>query len=664
MKRHAALALLLFAVSAAPSPAMAAPGFSAEIFALSPELPGVGASITMAVQLSNPSSVDITDLSAQFLISNAPLSGRSQIPEVLAGNTMPTYRLVEAGAATGIDLTSGATTTITLSATPKQLGLSANRPGAYVFGVQLVGTASGRSVSERRITFLPWQSGKVRNTLGVVTVWTVTAPPSRGVDGVFFDDSLARAIATGGRLRLQLDAMRAVANAVWLIDPLLAESVQAIANGARITQSDDSVRASSDGERQAAALWLADLTEATSSGTVAALPVGDLDLRAAMKFGRTSVARNALTQAAARLAVVLQVPELPLIVPLYTGAVTDSAWKFLHRVGAIAAVVSDQGYPAEQSQYTPTSAVSVNAFSGLVVAADHITSASPSASGRSAVINRQTFAAQLLMTYLERPNSKRVITVAISPTWTPDALVATTAVLNARWIAHASIGDAAAAGVEPRGSNITVATRRQRLQDLDIGHSVTQQRLLAHLTSDETFTATVNDAVIGGLSRWFTGRDGRDRYSPRSITELTMLASSVRVITRGEIVFGGERGVVPVTVANGLPVAIDILLRATGYPSVRVQPTPLTAIHINAGKRVSVEVPTRVSGSGDAYLGLHLEAKDKTSVDLPVLLTVRSAAYARVAGYLVLGAFVLLLLLIASNTVKRIRSRGQKEAAE
>ena len=128
--------------------------------------------------------------------------------------------------------------------------------------------------------------------------------------------------------------------------------------------------------------------------------------------------------------------------------------------------------------------------------------------------------------------------------------------------------------------------------------------------------------------------------------------------------FGAEKGVVPVTVANGLPVDIDITLRATGYPTVRVQPTEFTQIHLSAGKRVSVEVSTRVTGSGDAYLGLQLEGRDRTPIDGPVLLTVRSAAYARVASYLVLGAFGLLLLLVAVNSVKRIRNRGQSEADE
>lgn len=662
MKRLAALAVLVFTALTVPVPASAAPGFAAEIVSLDPTLPRAGTTVTMSVQVSNPSSINITGIEANFLVSTSALNGRSQIPEVLAGRSLPTYRLVEPAGASGIDLASGASTTIILRATPKALGLSVSRPGAYVFGVRLTGTAAGKTVTEQRITLLPWLSGKVSNRLGVVTVWSLTAPPSLGVDGVFIDDSLARAVSPGGRLRLQLDAMREVPQAVWLVDPVLAESVQALVDGARIAEADGGIRATSDAEMQAARQWLADLRTAAATGTLGALPMGDIDIRAALKFGRLSIVRNALNQAPERLAAVMQVPDVPLVLPLYGGAVTESAWKFLHNVGGAAAVVSDQGYPATQTQYTPTSALSIPAFGGLIIASDHITSATPGINGLSSAAARQAFAAQLLMTYLERPNSDRVITVAVPPTWVPDPLVPTSDVLNATWISHASIGQAAAAGTEERSTNITVATHGQRLQDVDLSRAVEQQRALAHLTGDETFTATVGDSVIGTLSRWFTARESADRYSALTIDKLTSLAKSVRVITRGDIVFAAEKGVVPVTVANGLPVAIDVTLRATGYPSVRVEPVEFTEIHLNAGKRVSVEVPTRVTGSGDAYLGLQLEGRDRTPVDGPVLLTVRSAAYARVAGYLVMGAFALLLLLVITNTVKRIRGRGTEEA--
>lgn len=661
MRARAVLALLMLTAWVVPAPVVAAPGFGAEIVGIGPTLPRAGQPVTLTVQVSNPSSADVTDLSARFLISTSPLAGRSVIPDVISGRRLPTYRLVEQSAASGIDLASGVSTTITLQATPRQLGLSGGNPGAYMFGVELQGRVGGRAVTERRVTFLPWQPGAVPNRLGVVTVWTLTAPPSLGVDGIFIDDSLAKAVGADGRLRRQLDAMRAVQGAVWLVDPVLAESVQALAGGARIRTDGEDVRATGDDEMAAAAQWLADLRTAVGTGTLAALPMADLDIRAAAKFGRTTLLRSALAQASARLASVMQVPDTLLVAPLYSGAVTDSTWRFLERVGVNAAVVSDQGYPATQQQYTPSTILTSAPFSGPVLVTDHTTSTTPIMSGLSAVESRQAFAAQLLMTFLERPNDGRVITVAIPPGWAPDPEASIVDVLNAGWVARASFGMASAAGPGDRDSANPVATHGQRLQNVDVARAVDQQRELAHLTGDETFTATVNDAVTNVLSRWFTGRGAADRYSAMTIAQLTALADSVRVITRGEIVFGSERGVVPVTVANGLPVAIDVQLSAAGMPSVRVQPTALTPIHINAGKRVSVEVPTRVTGSGEALLALQIEARDGTVVDGPVLLSVRSAAYARVASYLVAVAFAALLLLVAANTVKRIRNRGVEE---
>lgn len=121
--------------------------------------------------------------------------------------------------------------------------------------------------------------------------------------------------------------------------------------------------------------------------------------------------------------------------------------------------------------------------------------------------------------------------------------------------------------------------------------------------------------------------------------------------------FGGERGNVPVTVANGLPVPVDVRLQAMGLPSARVQTLASTELHLNAGRRVSVEIPTRVTGSGDAYVLLQVVAGSGSVVGVPTLLTVRSAAYARIASYVVAVSFAALLLLVAVNTVRRMRLR-------
>ena len=183
------------------------------------------------------------------------------------------------------------------------------------------------------------------------------------------------------------------------------------------------------------------------------------------------------------------------------------------------------------------------------------------------------------------------------------------------------------------------------------------QRELGMLTSDSAFAAAIANSVAGVLSQWWTARLGDDWYTAAIVNGLDDLASSVRVVTHGDIVFGGETGKVPVTIANGLPVPVDVSLIAMGIPSARVQIREKSEVHLNAGKRVSVELPTRVTGSGDSYVMLQLVTSHDRNISTPALLTVRSAAYARVASYLVAFAFAALLLLVAVNTVRRIRLR-------
>ena len=653
-----ALVVLTLAGSTLALPAQASGRFAASISAVDPVLPSADSTINLTLQLSNSTPDAVTGIHAHFIISLSPLTGRSQIPEVLSGRSLPTYRTASADVASGLELTSGASTDMTLHASARELGLTTAQPGVYVLGLVVAGvTGNGHSISQRPVTLLPWMPKRPRTALGVTTVWTLTAPPSRGVDGVFFNDNLAVDVSPGGRLRTQLDTMRSVPRALWLVDPLLVESLRALANGARIMQPNGEVRASTDAEMTAANTWLTDLSTVLSGQSVAALPIGDLDVRSAFAFGRTQLISNAISNAAARLAAGLGETVTSTVVPIYGGAITDKAWRFLSSLNVTDAIVTDAGYPPEQQVYTPTSALAIASMSGTVLVADGEASESPVKPGLNPAQAQQAFAAQLLMTYLERPNSDRVITIAVPPTWHPAADAKAATVFNAPWIRQVPMLTAGEAGTEPHGTRMVAPNRLEKARNASLSEGYAQQRTLLQLTTDPGFSADVTDAVTGMLSRWWTNRTAQDAFAPDITEQLTRLAASVQVVTRGDIVFGGQKGDVPVTVANGLPVAVDIGLEAHGLPSVRVTPRPFTPIHLNAGKRVSVEIPTQVTGSGDAYLSLEVLASDSNTVGAPVLLTVRSAAYARVASYVVAVAFAALLLLIALNTLRRIRMR-------
>lgn len=653
MIRRACIALLFMMLSLT-APASADAQFTASIVELTPTLPTNGATIRLQLQLENPGATDVDDLRAQFFVSTSPLVGRSQIDAISNGELLPTYRTLDSYVASGIDLSSGASTTVPLTTSTRALGLQSDRPGVYTFGV-IITAADGSSV--RAQTFLPWlpdtNAGKA---LGVVPVITLSAPPQRAVDGTFLNNSLPISISTGGRLRSQLDAMLLVRNATWLLDPVTLEAVQALSGGARITDG-DGVRAASNDEMAAAAQWLTDLRVAAARGQAYAIPAGDLDVRAALKFGHRTLARDAIISAAPRVASVLGVTSVPLAVQIYGGTVTDSTWEFLKSCGVRVVFASDDGYAASQKLYTPSTSMSVAAFGEQAVLVIDQVSSDVLGRTRSEQLRRQQFAAHLLMTYLEQPNKQRTVTIALPQTWSPELDARTSWLFTAPWITQTTVDDADRTPGEPRQATVTKATVQQQQQDRALHQALRVQRLLQRLTTDLDFNTAVRDAVTGIGSRWFTAALAADAYTKTTNSKLRELADSVRVVTRGDIVFGGEQGVVPVTVANGLPVAIDVNLRASGLPSVRVAPQESTALHLNAGKRVSVEVPTRVTGSGTAYLQFWLETPQGSMIGDAVILDIRSAAYARVASYLVATAFVTLLLLIGVNTIRRIRVR-------
>lgn len=648
-----AIAFALLVLSCA-TPAAAAPRLIATINDISPALPSMGSTIDVNLQLENPGTKTISDLSAQFIISTAPLLGRSQISAISRGDLLPTYRTLEESAASDLSLSSGASITIPLRINTRALGLSPERPGVYTFGVLVDGSGID---AIRSITFLPWLPSVLSaKPLGVVPVVSLSAPPQRGIDGVFYSNSLAKSVAGGGRLRTQLDAMLLVGAATWLLDPLTLEAVQALSTGARIRE-DGEIRAASNDEMAAATQWLADLRVVATRGQLYAMPAGDMDVRAATKFGRRALVRDAVEDAGSRVDTVLGTRGVRTAVQIYDGSVTSSTWSFLRDAGIDAAFISDAAYRARQQRYTPSTALAIDALgSAPALVIDEATSATL-ASSRPEALQRQEFAAHLLMTYLEQPNKQRTITVSLPQTWSPDLAQRTSDILNAPWISQRTVPEALADGSEQRRVIVEKATARQLEQESILRGALSQQRLLLRLTADPVFSKSVQDSIESLASRWLTGSLTRDFYSAATTDQLRRYIESVRVVTRGDIVFGSEEGVVPVTIANGLPVPINVVLGAAGLPSVRVAPTASTELKINAGKRVSVELPTRVTGSGVAYLQLWLETADGSMLGNAVILNIRSAAYARIASYLVGAAFIALILLVAVNTVRRVRVR-------
>ncbi|MEJ5914626.1 DUF6049 family protein [Pseudokineococcus sp. 1T1Z-3] len=142
-----------------------------------------------------------------------------------------------------------------------------------------------------------------------------------------------------------------------------------------------------------------------------------------------------------------------------------------------------------------------------------------------------------------------------------------------------------------------------------------------------------------------------------TVADLGVLAGAVSLVQGGTVTVVGAETSVPVTVANRLDQAVDVVVTATSdSPRLRVRGEAATTV--GPGSRAQVLVPVEAVAGGDAVLRLELRSPGgvlvgaATEVPVQVRLDVAAWGTAGIAG---LGALVLLLGLV--RTVRRVRAR-------
>ena len=132
--------------------------------------------------------------------------------------------------------------------------------------------------------------------------------------------------------------------------------------------------------------------------------------------------------------------------------------------------------------------------------------------------------------------------------------------------------------------------------------------------------------------------------------------TGVRIISRGSVTLPGDTGIIPISISNGLDTAVTVGLVLTAVPSVRLSTAPIAPFTIPAGATTLIEVSARVSGSDPVPLEVRLTSPTGDPFGIPAQLSVGSSAYSRAAAWVVGAAFAALVVLLAINAVRRIRS--------
>ncbi len=675
----------LIVAPASPAPALDAPGpVTVRLTALTPVVPEPGDDLTISGVVTNASTDPVSDVQVRLRVSPTPVRARSEITDILAGTAGRTGVSVER---TRTDVASrlepGATGSFTFSVPISALSLSRSGNEVVVLGVESIATtASGAAVQTGYTrTFLPWfPAPELVEATRVVWLWPLTSTPSRSSDNVFLDDHLGTEVAPGGRLTQLLDSAGAAPAALsWVIDPALLESLVDMSDGYEVHSSGGTVTPGT--HAAAAAAWLDQLREITRGTEVTASSYADPDVVALHRAGLDVDIALAATTAQ-------QVPEAVLGRPVADGlawppggVTDDGTLDVLRATGARIVVLSAAALPPTPAvSYTPSSGVDLATGGSPMRAAAFDPSVSrlvavPAPTAKSPVddpiARRQQVLAELAMTSLQLPTVSRSFVIAPAMRWTTDVEVGrdlVTALTTAPWMQPQRLDSLVSGGTSavPRGrADYPAAARKAELSRGYLTAVARARDDLAGLRSvapDVPATGGAGTAgVEAGLTRtesaaWRDDRAGGRRLLTILTRTINAQIAQVRLLSRAPVTLPGDAGKIPVTVSNELDRPARVGVRLTGTPAVRFEADDVAPVTLAPGEKRTLEIEARVIGTGAVDVTISLLTPEGQDFGRPVRVEVRSAAYALAAQGVVIGLFVVLVVLLGINVVRRRRS--------
>jgi hypothetical protein len=179
-----------------------------------------------------------------------------------------------------------------------------------------------------------------------------------------------------------------------------------------------------------------------------------------------------------------------------------------------------------------------------------------------------------------------------------------------------------------------------------------------------TTPAQVFDPVTEGLLRaasaTWRGRPQLSRAATKVITaRVALLRSLVRVIEPGTpYALGAKNAPLPITLINGLPVAMRVKVVMSYTPGLKVSAfTPDPVQHpIPPLGRLQLRADTELTRSGQFSVEAYLTTVTGVRLGLPSRLVLRSTAYGTITLWLTGTAFLLLVILAVRRIARRVRA--------
>lgn len=584
--------------------------------------------------------------------------------------------------------------------------LQITEQGVYQLLVNVNGRPDGSAAArlaeaDMLLPVLPADSGTQAAPPGVApepgTAMTMLWPiadrprliPTTGEKPLLTDDELADSLAPGGRLYNLLHILEqrvpptAPLNSALCvaIDPDLVSTVTAMTRPYEVWSSSGRLAGRGSG---AAVQWLGLLKTVVSGRCVIALPYAGTDLVASARAGlgdlvELAVTRDKIIQDA------IGVQPVPVVWPR-GGLLDRQALTELARLGAKALIVDPRSLANHDS--TQTVAITEDGSQPqLAVKIDPLLTEalSSTVSAHTAGLSTQdVIGALAFRTAIQRDQPPPGGTTVIAPpaTWSVAApeliefLDATRYLLESGRARPRSLIDlvsgvthaaevttaypvTAGAAEIPNEVTAKAATDRAVLNDLGAAMRVEQARGIDPATVLEPYRL----GLLRAMSTYVSASPGRMTVSGETVrNQIDELRGQVKVVQPGTVYsLASSDSPLPLTVSNGLPVAIDVRVELAGAQGIRVKPIPTKTIP--AQGTLPLLLPAEVVRSGSFTINASVRTPGGTELgaNSPSRLRLRSTAYGTVTLVLTIVAFAVLVGLSLFRIVRRVRSSGRDE---
>jgi hypothetical protein len=426
---------------------------------------------------------------------------------------------------------------------------------------------------------------------------------------------------------------------------------------------------------------------AADNGQLFTTPYDDVDVAALTHQGLDGDLRTAYTQGRSTAGTLLGTSGRSNSIAWPADGLADSSVLGNLAVNGIGTVVlASSEMPATGSVFTPDDAVTStptpDGTTMKVLLADSTltsvlgsatTSSSATSAPGSAFATSQRFLAETAMIEAEDPQAARSVVVAPPRNWDPTATMAADLLndsTSAPWLSPDTLSGLASSATS------SSQAQRQAPPDNQISSSELTGAYLkqvgqlgAGLRSYESIlaqpTSTYLSRLTGGVaatesSAWrgsTANRNAGTAMLKRVSGYLTQVDRKVQVINSGRATLVGSSGSLPVSIENGLSVAIKVRLLATEQANSRLTVTgytPKGLITVGAGQTETVRVSVRSGGVGNTTMYLSLYGQDGRPLpNGPVTLSVQSTQFGNTLLIIIFAALGVLVLTAIARAIRR-----------